>query len=163
MLRDLAALRKCSWTERGLLLEAVLDLVVMRIAVPVVPLRRIMTWLDMNSEATAVVPIHMASLTAGSVGWAVQVAAARLPRSTTCLMQALAAGWMLNSRHIPCAVHLGVGRQHRDATSGSTPDALTAHAWVTCGGQILVGAEGRERVTQLAVFASRPVPSAGSH
>lgn len=80
--------------------------------------------------------------TAARVGLTVARVAARLPWRPTCLRQALAVQRMLRRRRIPCRLHLGV----TSATAGQ------AHAWVTVGGEPIVGRPGVERFVPLAAF-----------
>ena len=70
------------------------------------------------------------------VAWAVEAVARRLPGSTTCLAEALAAAAMLRSRAHAVEVRFGVERQNGRAR------ALAAHAWVECEGRVVVGAVG---------------------
>jgi hypothetical protein len=77
-----------------------------------------------------------------AVGRAVRRAAQRLPWRPTCLPQALAARRMLGRRDVAAAVHLGV----RDAGVDA------AHAWVTAGGRVVVGAAQHRRFTPVATF-----------
>ena len=82
-------------------------------------------------------------LTAARVGRAVERVANRVPWPATCLPRALAARAMLRRRHIPCELHLGV-----------RPDpAVEAHAWVTVGPVVVVGAP-ITGLTELASFAT---------
>jgi hypothetical protein len=68
------------------------------------------------------------------VSWAVAIVAARVPPAT-CLVQALAAGAMLQRRGLACELRLGV--RNRTAEGGA---AIEAHAWVECDGRVAVGA-----------------------
>ncbi len=78
----------------------------------------------------------------GRVGRAVTLVAGRVPWHPTCLRQALAARRMLARRNIPCRTHVGV----------VDPRSLSAHAWVTVGDLIVVGAHGAGDTTPLAAF-----------
>jgi hypothetical protein len=64
------------------------------------------------------------------ITWAVAAVARRIPRAT-CLTQALAATLLLAWRGHPATLRLGVAK--RDDGS------LHAHAWLECGGIILLG------------------------
>jgi hypothetical protein len=68
--------------------------------------------------------------------------AARLPWHPTCLRQALATQRMLRRHGIACTLHLGV----------TNIAAAEAHAWVSVGGQEVVGQAGVERYVPLAAF-----------
>lgn len=62
-----------------------------------------------------------------------------------CLTQALALKLILRRRRINCTVYLGVSRLK--------PGGIEAHAWLRCGRQILVGAEGRDDYAVVARFS----------
>ena len=79
---------------------------------------------------------------AEQVGRDVARAAARLPWHPTCLRQALAVRRMLLRRGIASQLHLGV----------TSPTVGEAHAWVTVGGEPVVGRPGLERFVPLAAF-----------
>ena len=64
------------------------------------------------------------------IGWAVRAIGSRL-RRTTCLVEALAAEWMLRRRGHRPALKIGV---RRGAEAG-----LDAHAWVECSGAVVIG------------------------
>ena len=68
------------------------------------------------------------------VGWVVAAVARRLP-ATTCLAQALAADALLR-RH-GFSPHLRIGVREPDRADGRP---LDSHAWVECGGTVVVGA-----------------------
>jgi len=67
-------------------------------------------------------------LTELEVAWAVRLASRYVPRAT-CLTQALTAQMLLSWAGIEGTLHIGVRMD---------PD-FAAHAWVECGGRILVG------------------------
>jgi hypothetical protein len=57
--------------------------------------------------------------------------ALRFSWHATCLTQGLAAWIMLTRRRIPCRLKIGV--------ASPAAEVLRAHAWLECGGQIVVG------------------------
>ncbi|WP_461129493.1 lasso peptide biosynthesis B2 protein [Spirosoma aerophilum] len=64
------------------------------------------------------------------VVWAIQLISSRTPFGCTCLVQALAAKWLL--KHDPdVRVHIGV---HKSDTQG-----FSAHAWVSCNEKTILG------------------------
>lgn len=69
-------------------------------------------------------------------------AARILPWHPTCMRQALAAHRILDHDRVPHVVHLGI----RDA------ETLAAHAWVTVGTRIVLGAAGIEGHVPVAGF-----------
>lgn len=65
-----------------------------------------------------------------AVGWAVETAARYVPKAN-CLPQALTAQVLLLRCGQPAAFRLGVGRDEHGR--------FEAHAWVECGGRVVVG------------------------
>jgi hypothetical protein len=91
----------------------------------------------------AVEPVRREQLLeAGIVGSVVARDARRLPWHPTCLRQALAVQRMLRRRGIPARLHLGV----------ASIAEVEAHAWVTVGDRVVIGARERERFTPLGAF-----------
>jgi hypothetical protein len=68
------------------------------------------------------------------IAWAVTAVAERLPIASTCLLRALATDVMLRRRQFAAELHYGVVRRK----SGSL-EPLEGHAWVECGGRVVVG------------------------
>lgn len=69
------------------------------------------------------------------VVWATNAVSRRLPAFGTCLVEALAAHAMLRRRGLPSEMRFGV------RTSGSQAASIVAHAWVECGGVVVVGGD----------------------
>lgn len=63
-----------------------------------------------------------------------------------CLVQALAATWMLQRRGIPSTLYFGLAKE--------TDGELEAHVWVHSGTQVLMGAKRRHDFTAVATFAA---------
>lgn len=145
---DLAKLLKRSGHERFLLLESMFLLGAIRAAVLCVPFRLIVRLLRLEPHETPEnLPPDRAFATA--VGWAVAAAASRTPWQSTCLVQALCGLVMLRRRGILCTLCLGVAKEERAL------EPVSAHAWLRCGGEILVGSGGHERFTLLSAFSWR--------
>lgn len=73
------------------------------------------------------------------VAEAVSTASRWTPWARSCFTQALAAQAMLARRDHPSRLRIGV----------STDGRFKAHAWVECGGEVLIGGVGLERFTPL--------------
>lgn len=69
----------------------------------------------------------------------------------TCLMMAMAGKAMLNRRHVPNDLVLGV-RLQRDASSAANP--IAAHAWLCVGDIVLLGDEERPGHVPIASYRS---------
>jgi hypothetical protein len=69
----------------------------------------------------------------------------RLPWMSQCLVQAVAATWMLQRRRIPSTLYFGLAKD--------SDGKLIAHAWVRSGERILTGAKGHHDYRVVATFA----------
>ena len=81
-----------------------------------------------SSTRPATTPRHSAE----RIGWAVRVAARRVPFAHNCLTQALTACFLLRRDGHRAALRVGVTRDARTR--------FTAHAWVENDGTVIVGA-----------------------
>ena len=132
--------------EQRLFLEAFLWLALSRLAILVVPFRRIAPFLghtmaETSSDASELRPL------ARHVSWAVQTASRYTPWESKCLAQAMAAKMMLKRREIPSTLYLGVLKEGHKG--------LSAHAWIRCGDRILTGARGHRQFAVVATFGDR--------
>ena len=144
----LSSWRRHSRAERLALVEAFFELASMRCALRFASFRRICGWLGLVAGPASESAPGLRPRQASAVGWAIRAAAARTPWDSRCLAQALAASRMLRRRNIPHTVHLGVATQAGPTAAGD----LAAHAWLTCGDQVLIGETGLERFAPLASF-----------
>ncbi len=125
-----------------LALEATVLLLAAQIAVALLPQARITRLLGRPSPATPLLRTGRVDPVAWRMGHMVARVARGLPTHPVCLPQALAASTMLRRRGFAPRSHLGI--------TGTQP--LTAHAWVSVDGHVVVGA-GVGPVTELATFA----------
>ena len=155
--RRLRGFRRLGWGERVLFLESWMLLGWARALVLAVPLR----WLVPR-------PLPVANAVAGEdtdvgderreevrrLGRMLRKASRHTPWESNCLAQALAGRWMLERRELPTTLYLGVAKDPRD---------LTAHAWLRCRGQTVVGGPESGVFTPIAAFAPNEPPArAGS-
>jgi len=103
---------------------------------------RLARWLGASRRSRVALAIER-------VAWALGAAGRRLPGGTNCLAQALAGQALLRRSGRRAVLRIGVARQ----ASGE----FAAHAWVDCGGQIVVGGAERADFTALP-----PLAGAGS-
>lgn len=145
---DLKTARSLGWPEWRLLAEAVTSLVVARLAVWFVPFRRLAARLGeaMAESPTAATEAQHAA--AAPIGWAVGSLGERLPGMRQCLVQAVAATWMLQRRRIPSTLYFGLAKDEEKSAD------LKAHAWVRCGTLVLTGEAERHDFTVVASFAA---------
>ena len=142
---DLRTARRTSGKEWQLLAEAAGLLAVARLAVWFVPFRRLANHLgDVKAESPATSTDEQGAA-AASIGWAVRTLGRRLPWMSQCLVQSVAATWMLQRRRVPSTLYFGLAKD---------PEShLKAHAWVRSGSRILTGAKGHRDFSVVATFA----------
>ena len=143
---DLKKFGSRAWPERRLLLEAFVLSGLMRAAILMLPLRRIVGLMGLVRGQNPVGPGAPAGMVA-DIGWAVRAAALRTPWESACLVQALTGMVMLRRRDLACVLYLGI------AKDASIPQTMAAHAWLCCGAATVTGAGGRERFTVIACFS----------
>lgn len=125
-----------------------------QIMIKLVPYRR---WAALLGPATSAPPREDAPTERGqtaAVVAALDTASRHLGWKVVCLPRAMAAKWMLARRGIASTLQLGICR----ATANGSGTAL--HAWLSVGGEVIVGGEGAERFVVLAYYgARRPLPA----
>ena len=131
------------WEDRVLLLEAGSALTTASIAIRLLPFRWLAGRLSEGGarrnadEVRAVTDIRR-------VRWAVEACARRLPWRIVCFQKGLALHRLLHRRGIATTLHYGVAQ---DAERG-----LTAHVWVTYGGEPVIGGKEAIGYACLATF-----------
>jgi hypothetical protein len=133
-----------SWTERGLLAEAILCLGAARLLIVGLPFRRLAPILGRPRTETPETAIPGRKDFLLRLSWALLAAGGRLPWRCMCFEQVVAARLMLRRRGIPYTLYLATDRRS---------EGLVAHAWLRTGDYIVTGAEGRERFVVLLTFA----------
>lgn len=152
--RKLASAWRLGGGRLLLVAEASLLLLGARLAVALLPFRRVARWLGTPVSPSALpepAPRTGPDSRAARVGWAVRFAAGRLPVEAVCLPQAMAARAMLRRRGIAATVHLGVMRDHAAALARD-PDAPPAHAWLDASGQRITGYPVDPALVEVAAF-----------
>jgi len=129
--------------QRILMARAVVWLPVFSLAVDVVPLRRIMSVMDLDQVSLddgGSAPRLVDSAQAMDVARALSAVAARLPWTSTCLAQALAGARLLHGVGLQASITLGVAK---DSAGGRHGDPMLAHAWLDHGDVTVSGAQER--------------------
>lgn len=126
--------------RRMYLREATLALTLSRIAVRVVPAKRLMAW---ASRPPHRINRFAASEDAPWVSWAVDAIGAKQWMRANCLPRALAAQAMLRRRGVASRLCVGVAREG---------GKLAAHAWLELGHDIILGGTAVPRFTRLVEF-----------
>jgi hypothetical protein len=114
--------------ERGLVLRTLPLVAAIRVALWVVPLRRVGRLIRACEHLPFSIP---ADMPVSRLEWAVRAASRRVPMAS-CLTQALALQSLLVRSGRSSEVHIGV---RKDAEAG-----LQSHAWVECEGNMLLSA-----------------------
>jgi len=117
-----------------------LMLILARLAVRVLPAAWILSWARRSPRR--VMRFHVTEA-ADWVRWAIESAGQSGVAKANCLPRALAAQAMLRRRGVPSRLCLGVAREG---------EALSAHAWLELGQQILVGGAEAPQFTRLVEF-----------
>jgi hypothetical protein len=147
-LRKLAAL---PWPDRWLLFQVFALLGIARLALRVVPFRRLARHLGpLQAETAADAPVdHLAQ--ARRVALAIARVSPHTPWESNCFPQALTAKFWLRRRGIPTTLYLGVALNRPSMDHPALPD-MEAHAWLRCGPLFVTGGRGHERFTVAACF-----------
>ena len=139
MIARISRLRRLSWRERLILAEALVMLGLARLALIILPFRRLASHL-----ARPLVDGKRGDLgEARRVGVALHHAARVTPWRSKCLEQAVAGQWMLRRRGLRGTLSLGVAKEG---------EVMEAHAWLRCGEQIVTGGQEVARYGVVARF-----------
>lgn len=134
LLRKLA---RTSWREKDLLLRAAFLVLLIRVGLHVVSFKRLQRMLD-DSADPAEYPRTRDESYIDDVVWAVRALARRTLGDKPCLVQALAARWMLGRAGFDTRLRIGVVKG---------PDKeLLAHAWLDYEGDTVIG--GRSSISR---------------
>jgi hypothetical protein len=133
------------WSDKWLLIEALLVVGATRLGLWLVPFRALPGRLELFARLAA--KAEVTDLSPDRIAWTVGVVSSYIP-AATCLTQALAAKVLLGWRGWPSQLRIGVAKGARGQ--------LEAHAWLECQGRILIGgsAESVAHFTALPSLAS---------
>jgi hypothetical protein len=133
-----ARMRRRNWSrwralrseQKRLLVEAFVTLLAARVALVLLPVRRIFRWLERPLRSAAT-PQQLQIVE--RIRWAVLTVARYGPLSFVCFPQALAAHAMLRRRGVGSVMHYGVRR--------SADRQMRAHTWLEVDNRMLLGGE----------------------
>jgi len=149
MLSKLTTFRSLSSDQKRLFFQAWRLLAKLRLAIMTKPFKHLVAGFDVNREVDQS-PLDAESLaSAQQIGWAVSSAARFTPWQSTCLVQVLAAQRMLQQRGIAGAFYLGASTD----SSEDKKQVLSAHAWLKCDNNFIIGEPGHERFTVVSTFS----------
>ena len=136
---------KTSRNERMLFWEAYRLSLLSRLTIWFMPVKRYSTWLGKQNTETPANEIDCIYAKAYSIAHAVRRSSRYAVWPAKCLVEAMTAKKMLDKRHIPSTIYLGVGKNQKKQ--------LIAHAWLRCGSIIIVGRKGMEQFKPVAWFS----------
>lgn len=131
--------------------EAWVWLAVAAASLRLVPFRHVARWLgavapgEDGGSGVGVASTDALRAQAWACARAVNRAARRSPWRTTCLIRAMAGRAMLRRRGMPCTLYLGVA-------PGGAERRLRAHAWLSAGGEIILGGQEASAFRAIARF-----------
>lgn len=142
-------------SHRPWLLPAWLLLGLARLAVRIVPFRRLAASLGGGRDDAPWVPLLAPDQerTALRLGRAIRSASRYTPWSSNCFAQALSARLLLGLHRVPCTVFFGVSRDRASTR-------MIAHAWVAAGRIRVTGGDGFAHHVVVGSFASGPAAAA---
>ena len=124
--------------DKWLLLRAAGWLAIARIMLVVMPFRRLAARLSSESGSSHTEPDQEMLQ---RISYTVSAAANNVPWRSDCFPQTIAARMLLKRYGYASIIHLGVELVGEDALSG--------HAWLTCGETVVTGAAELDRYTQV--------------
>ena len=134
-------------SDRRLVVETTLGLALARIAVIVLPLRRL-GWLASRPLLRPEPQPMERAESVRRIRWAITACASRVPWRALCFEQGLAAQLLLRRRGIAAVLYVGAALDDQDG--------FAAHVWVRDGEVDVVGGEAAGRFGLLTSFPSRP-------
>jgi hypothetical protein len=135
-----------SWADRLLLFEASIFLGLARIIILVFPFRFIARLLGSHMAESPASECYSHHETLKTVSWVISVMSRYLPWDCKCLVQAIAAQWMLRIRGILSTLYLGVSK--------NDSQGLIAHAWLRSGHVTLTGSHEKKQFTVISSFGA---------
>ncbi|MBU0515534.1 MAG: lasso peptide biosynthesis B2 protein [Proteobacteria bacterium] len=141
----LTKFRRLSGMERRLLIEAVFWLGTARVAISLLPFRRIAPYLGEHMAQTPEETDPRALGVIRGVAWGVATASRHLPWECKCLARAVTGKQMLRRRGVPSTLYLGLAKDETEK--------LEAHAWLRSGEIIITGYQEMDRYTVVSTFA----------
>ncbi len=140
------------WADHWLLAQVFAWLGITRLAINVLPFRRLAQYLGPHQQETAVEASSAELDTAQRIAWAIQRISPHTPWTSNCFPQALTAKLLLRRHGIPSTLYLGAAFS-ADKTNGQAA-GLEAHAWLRCGTVYVTGGRGHERFGVVGIFGA---------
>lgn len=134
----LLARRRLRLVDWALLGEVFVTLAAASLLIRLVPFRRLA---DRMSRA----PRRVGSADVARLVWAVGAVRRRVPWKAVCFQSALCLQMMLRRRGVPALLHYGI--KHGEE--------ISAHVWLSVGGEVVMGGEAADGFTCVATFPPR--------
>jgi hypothetical protein len=142
---SLSAVRRLHAADWIILAEAVVTLAVARVAILIVPFRKLAPRLGTPMRESPATTNETDRARLRQVAWAIGAISRRAPWRCKCLEQAFAANRMLRRRNIVSTLYFGIARPGGE---------VTAHAWVRSGDYYVTGGAERAHFQILSTFAA---------
>ena len=136
-----------SWTDRWLLIEGAANLCFLRLILTLVPFKHLVPSLEKPISVPDIELNQDTEKLVKKVRWAVRVISQRIPWKPSCLENGIAAKRILQHRHIPSTLFLGVAKNNQNL--------LEAHAWLQCGTFIVTGEFDHQRYLKILSFSDK--------
>jgi hypothetical protein len=150
VISHLRKLRRLTWRDRLLLVEAVIWLAAAGFAITFLPFRHFgllaarPVRLPTPSDEVRLIQLR-------HIRWAIITTARRVPWHALCIQQGLAAQFMLRRRGIPSVLYYGAAQDKQGQ--------LIAHVWVRDGDINVIGGEIASRYAILTTFPHQDAPA----
>jgi hypothetical protein len=130
--------------EKGLFLEAMLTLLMVKLMIIVLPMRFYSRYLGNQHSESAQTDVEKNAQVIRNISKGLVRARKATPWPTRCLVDAITAKWMLNRRGVSSTLYLGVAKDD---------DKMIAHAWLRSGQAMVTGRQGIQKFTVVGTFA----------
>ena len=134
------------FADKLLHIEAVLFLCTAKLVIRLFPLRRVAPFIGSLDDQAREELTGKEKERSLQVRHSISRGAKTVPWKSVCLDQALAGQIMLSRRKIPASLCLGAIKDPDDK------DKLQGHAWILCGGHILIGGLHSRNFVEVARF-----------
>jgi len=144
-MKKLTVLRRLTWLQRGLVVEAFCLLRLTRAASFWLPFRYLVPYLGAVQKESPVTVNPSQEHLLKQVGWSVRSTSQYTPWVSNCMAQAMVAKFILRRRGIPSTLYIGVSK---------TDELLAGHAWLRAGTKIITGGGALSRYKQVIRFGA---------
>lgn len=134
------------FADKLLLTEALAFLCLAKLVILLLPLRKVAPFIGRLEDKARESLTAQEQESAKRIRDSIARGGKAVPWKSVCLDQALAGQVMLNRRKIPSSLCLGAIRDPEENSK------MKGHAWILCGGNILIGGSRSKRFIEVARF-----------